>query len=198
MFQKQKPATPYHIIPMYNEYMKPDELETIERIKKEQDIFKKAELIHYLVHEKEIHLTQISKILGTLPSYLSNVLRLLTLPDLVRDSYYSKILSLTHLLILSRLSGEDVIKTYENILSNNLTVQQTEDVVREILYKVKTHGEKLEETTKNQIIAEFKDIDPTANVSIIQTQIQGKIIITLKGNRAKTNDFFEKLERKLQ
>lgn len=178
--------------------MKPDEMEIIEKIRKEKDIFKKAKAIQFLTHEKEIPLVKISELLHEQSSHLSNILRLLTLPDLVRDSYYSKILSLTHLLILSRLSGEAVIVAYEEILSNNLTVQQTEKIVREKLYDVRTQGDKISLSTQEKLIEELKEIDPSINVSIIQTQIQGKLTLTLKGNRKMTKEFFERLQEKLQ
>ena len=60
---------------------------------------------------------------------------------MIVDGYYSKLISISHLFMISRLkTKEDMMKIYEKVLSQNLTVLQTEAEVRDILYQIKTTG----------------------------------------------------------
>jgi len=178
---------------LYNLNMDSSAVDLLNQITQEEDVLVKAKLIKRLMSEHSIRLYEAANYLQVKPSYLSNILRLLKLPELVKDGYYAKIISAAHLIILSRLNDEDVVSAYEEVLANNFTTIQTQNLVREKLYKIKTKGEHISHKLKDELINTFKKIEPGLNVTIIQTQVQGKIILNLKGNKDKTKVFFEKL-----
>lgn len=163
-----------------------------------KDFFEKAKLIAYLKEEKEIPLTEISRNSNIKSSYLCHILRLRKLPTLIVDGYYSKMITISHLFIISRLSeNKQMIDAYEKILSDNLTVADTENMVREILYGVKNEGEMLDrESLKAAMNAVENKNESTVNIT--QTRRRAKILIEFIGNPAKTSPKLLNLIQKLQ
>lgn len=174
--------------------MRQDEMVDFEKIEEEKDPVAKARLINFLTKEKNIKLKEIAQALGTTSSYLCHLLRLLRLPEIVIDGYYTKTVSLTHLFVISRLKDQkEVVGAYEQCLRRNLTVYQLEEYIREKLYGIKTADQRVEERTKSDITQKFKRLDKDLNVTITQTRIQAKVIFKTKGNFKKTGEFLNKL-----
>lgn len=103
---------------------------------------------------------------------------------MIVDGYYAEDISLSHLFVISRLKDpKKIIDVYEKVLGKNLTVLATEEIVREILYGIKTEGEALtreeKESYRQQLGKEIK-------LKIIQTRIKSKLEIEVKGSLAKT------------
>lgn len=159
----------------------------------EKDHFKKSNLLHKLTKEYNLKLAEISKNIDLSPSYISHIMRLKKLPDLIIDGYYSNQISITHLYIISRLlEVKDMIQIYEKVLTNNLTTLETDDLVRQKLYGVKSEGNYLLEADKNIIIEKLNNI-LSGKIKIIQTRVKSKIIIELKGSLKETSDKIKKL-----
>ncbi|MGB9707631.1 MAG: hypothetical protein ACPL1D_02665 [Microgenomates group bacterium] len=176
-----------------------DEVEKIIlQIKEEKDIFNKARLIQYLIKDKDIRIKDLSTKLGLKPSYLCHLIRLNKLPPLIIDGYYSNLISLSHLLILSRLDDKKkMAEVYEKILSDNLTVSQTEEIIRDILYQVKDNGTYLPKQKLELLLEKIKKKFPNIRIKVIQTRIKGKLIIEIKDNLKNSSSFLEKLLNKL-
>lgn len=154
----------------------------IQQIANETDFFNKAKLIRFLIRQKQIKAKNIGKLLQIKPSYLSHILRLNKIPAIVVDGYYSKLITLSHLFIISRLeTEEEMIRVYEKILTDSLTVLGTEEEVREIKYKVKTLGSYLSSKEKALFAEEFKKNSKNTDIKIIQTRLKSKVIIEING-----------------
>lgn len=165
----------------------------IEEIKNETDFFKKAKLILFLKKEKQIPLGQISKRVNLKPSYISHILRLNRLPELILDGYYADLISVSHLFIISRLRNEkDMIALYERILGHDMTTLQTDEEVRAVLYKVRDEGFHIPRQEIDDFI-EFMRNQFQIDVKVIQTRIKGKIILEVKGNLSKTSSALRKI-----
>lgn len=164
----------------------------IDEVKAEKDPFQKAKHILHLKTDKQIPLHEISERIEMKPSYTSHLLRLLKLPPLVVDGYQSGLISISHLFIISRLHSEgEMIDVYEKVLSDNLTSAQTEELVRERLYGLKSAGEHL---TKEKI-AEFVQSQKAKGrqVKVIQTRRKGKLILEVAGDLLTTTKELTKL-----
>ncbi len=170
----------------------------IAKIKNEADIFEKARLLSYLIKNKELRIIDLAKELNCTSSYLCHILRLLKLPELVIDGYYSKEITISHLFIVSRLIDQkDMIELYEKILGKNFTVAQTEAEVRELLHQVKTEGIYLTKEEKNKFISTIKEKNKYAQIEIIQTRIKGRLCFEVKGSARLTSDILRKLLEKI-
>ena len=163
--------------------MEQDILDYIEQIKRETDYFGKTKLVNFLIHQKHIKVKDLASALSMKPSYLCHIMRLNKLSEIIMDGYYSKLITMSHLFVLSLLkSQEDIMNVYEIVLREGLTVLHTEELVREKLHGVKPGGEYVEEIKIQNLKSKFK-VDYGAETKIVQTRIKTKIIIEWKGPR---------------
>lgn len=162
----------------------------IDQFRRETDHFKKAQIIDSLRRDACLSVKDIAEKIDKHPSYVSHLNRLLRLPPLVIDSYYNQQISLSHLLILSRLKSTDEMeKAYEQILAQNLTSVQTEELVRMKKYNVETSPEHVTEKELASLLSEVKEKYADVTVKVIQTRIKGKVTIEMKGNSDRTSAF---------
>lgn len=170
----------------------------IEQIQNEQDYFTKAKLLKYIIYDKQLRIIDISKDLKMQPSYMCHLLRLNRLDPMIVDGYYSKLISISHLFMISRLkTKEDMVKVYEKVLTDNLTVLQTEEQVREILYQIKTTGSGLDKKEQKKIESLFTGNNKKVKAHLIQTRIKAKIVMEVKGNLQETTDFIRSLASRI-
>lgn len=168
----------------------------IAQFKSETDPFIKAKILRSLNHDCDLRLNQLSKVLSLKPAYLCHFLRLNRLPEIVIDGFYSKDIFLSHLFVISRLKDREKInEVYEKVLAKNLTVLETEELIREILYGVKTEGETLTREEKEGYLTQ---LGPEIKGKIIQTRIKSKLEIEVKGSLLKTTKIIRSILEKLK
>lgn len=170
----------------------------INKILSTKDVYKKAQYIDFLRTEKNITLAQISRLINLKPSYTAHIVRLIKLPEIIIDGYYSKLISATHLFIISRLyTPEQMIRAYEKVLAKSLPAHETEHFIREILYDIKVDSNMMTKKELSDFTEMFKDLHKGVNFKIIQTRLRGKIICEIKGGAKDTSLILRKLAQKL-
>lgn len=158
-------------------------------IEKESDIIQKVRLLSNLFKTHEVKVKDVAQRLGLKPSYLCHLLRLNRLPEVVVDGYYSDTISLSHLFIISRVKDKTkIMEVYEKVLAESLTVKKTEELVRDVLYGVKTQGEYISPEERQIFSDKIAAIRKNLNLNIIQTRIKSKIIFEIKGNLESTSN----------
>ncbi len=178
--------------------MEQDVLDYIDQIKRDTDYFGKSKLVNFLVHQKHIKIKDLAPALGLKPSYLCHIMRLAKLSEIVMDGYYSKLISMSHLFVISLLHSEtDIMDIYEEVLSRGLTVLQTEDLVRKRLHGISPGGtyfgeEKLNKQ-KNILKKKFN-----ADTKVVQTRIKTKLIIEWQGSRQERRQDVERFFRMIE
>jgi len=166
----------------------------IDQVKSETDLFSKGKLLFYLTKEKDIPVNRLAKIFLMSSAQICHLIRLLRLPEIIIDGYYSEIISVSHLINIARLKNkQDMIAVYEEVLSKNLTVAQTDELVREKLFQIKTNGKRIDENTKRKIEEKYKKIDKNLQVKIVQTRVRAKVILTIRGGYKKTTEILKKI-----
>ncbi len=165
----------------------------INAIKLHTDPLTQAQLVVELIREHPIRNTDLAKELEIKPSYLSHLVRVMRLPDMVIDGYWNKQITFTHLILISRLrKPEEIVGLYEEILQKSLNVSATERRVREILYLIDSTGKYTSKDRLNAIKTRIESsLENNARVSIVQTRIKAKIIIEVSGNLVKTSEFID-------
>ncbi len=162
--------------------------ETVEKIKKETDVFSKAKLIRYLLRDKNYRVIDLAKALSITPAYLCHLNRLNKLPDIVVDGYYSKLVNISTLFIISRVKDQKkLIGIYEKILADSLTIKQTEDLIREELYQVKDKGSYIRRKDKDEMVDRIEKKFLGVEAKISQTRTRTKVILEIKGNLEKSS-----------
>lgn len=165
-------------------------LKTIQDV---NDPFEKARAMKDSIYEVPVSLISLASHLGVSPTYISNYLRLLRVPAIVRDGYYGQLISLSHLFIIARVKDEaDMIRLYERVLEQNLPTSKTEELVRDALHSIKSEGDHLSYDRQEAIIHSLKKISPALEVKIIQTRIRAKITISVKASLTKTTEVLNK------
>jgi len=177
--------------------MQEEVLRVIDQIKKETDYFAKARLISFLVKQKQIRIKDLASSLQMKPSYLCHIMRLNKLSEVVMDGYYSKLITISHLFVLSLLkSEEDILSIYEMVLRDSLTVIQTEELVREKLHHVSSEGEYV---TKEEIAKAGQEAltQYESSMKCIQTRVKTKILFEWSGSREKRRQHVQSFLRVL-
>jgi len=170
----------------------------VEKIKNEKDVFVKAKLILYLVKDKAIRICDLSKKIGIKPSYICHFLRLNNLPDIIVDGYYSKQISISHLFVISRLKNkQDMVDIYEKVLTNNLTVERTEQTVRHALYQIKNRGDYIDQEEIESFLQSVNKKDQI-KAKIIQSRIRAKLILEFWGDLEQTSNKLRELIKKIK
>ncbi len=145
-----------------------------------------AEAYHKLIERFGYTQEQTAKRVGKTRSTVTNLLRLLNLPDFIKEDLINNVLSEGHARSLLRL-GDDTLKIKEarnQIVNNKLSVRQTEQLVKKLkLDKVKTTrvsvGQQSNELPKEYCLALSNQLTNKINskVAILQNGSRGKIEI---------------------
>lgn len=172
--------------------------EVLQKIHEQEDPIVQAELIDKAVHAG-IKVVQIADELDTSSSYISHLRRLKKLPEVIINGYYDKVISLSHLFILSRLHDQsEMMEVFELVLSQNLSASKTERKVFELLSDTKIVGHKLSKEWVHALKEEITTLHPSVTVSVAQTRSRGEIVIAFKGTFEQTSAVFEKIKHALE
>ena len=163
--------------------MEQDILDYIEQIQREKDYFGKTKLINFLIHQKKVRVKDLAEALHLKPSYLCHIMRLNKLSEIIMDGYYSQLITMSHLFVISLLQSQnDIMDVYEKVLRDNLTVLQTEELVRKKLHGVTSEGEYVQidtiDAAQSILNNQYK-----ATSKVVQTRTKTKLIIEWKGGR---------------
>lgn len=106
-------------------------VENVQRV--DLNPLERAQAYQRLMDEFNLTNTDIAQRVGKSPSYISNTIRLLTLPDALKDALMSGQTTEGHARALSSLEDPHlIIGAYKEVLRLNLSVRGTEELVRRI------------------------------------------------------------------
>ena len=165
----------------------------IENIQREDlNPMEEAEALHRICHEFNLTQDEVSKSVGKSRPYITNALRLLKLPEEIKAMVLEGKLSNGHARALISLeSTKRQIQIAEKVVADNLTVRETEKLVKDLDRKGKL-SQKTTRTKSSDVLGietELKELLGT-RVTIIQKGKKGKLEI----------DYFsrEELERLIE
>ncbi|MCK5533589.1 ParB/RepB/Spo0J family partition protein [bacterium] len=163
------------------------EISLIENVQRE-DLKPLEEAEAYQRISKEFELTQeeLSKRIGKTRSTVANSLRLLTLPDKVKELVVSGMLSAGHArAILSLKEQKNQEELAQKVVTQKLTVRETEEIVQKYKFKKGQAGTK-EEKTQNPEIVNIEEK--------LQYVLGTKVKIKNSGKKGKIEIFYYSLE----
>jgi len=141
-----------------------------------------------LIDEFGLGTNEVARKVGKSAPTISNTIRLLSLPDAIKDALVAGVISEGHVRPLISLGDPELmLELFRKILRENCTVRQTEDETR----KVKSEVQKKEPRTAEdrlwvpeldemaKKIAEKHKLD---KVSIFQSSKKARILIEIKGD----------------
>lgn len=164
----------------------------------------RAQSFQRLQREFNMPTSEVAKRIGKSPAYISNSLKLLSLPDAVSDGLLSEQISEGHARALASISSQEaMIACYKIVLKENASVRRTEELVRrfknnELTTSKKDEGrgrplnqdEQQVAVWENKLQEYFKN---KSTLKVIRSRKQTKVTIILNGPPDKTQEDLQKL-----
>ena len=187
------------------------EMALVENVQREDlNPLERAKAFERLLDEFSLSNIEIGKRIGKSTSYVSNTMKLLILPDALKDGILSGLISEGHARALLAIRDNDLmVEAYKTILRESGSVRRAEDLARRTKKKMGLDPAKdLPDSFKGQrrIIHDETDrmekemneaLDEETAVNLIRTQRRTKVNITFKGSPKATQDKLERLYKKI-
>lgn len=162
----------------------------------------RAKAFERLIEEFDLSNVEISKRIGKSPAYVSNTMKLLSLPDALKDGLISGLISEGHARALASIEDKQaMIEAYKIILKESGSVRRAEDLARRM--KDKT-GQKINAPVSRPayIVSEVLDemtkkmteaLGQKNKVKLIRTQRETRISLVLKGSPESTDEQLQRI-----
>ena len=150
-----------------------------------------------MIDEFGLSTGEIAVKVGKSAPYVSNTLRLLTIPDVLKDALASSATTEGHVRALASLEDPHlIVEAYKEVLSKNLSVRGAEELARKFKARVnmvpkqQKQAQRLEseelDSYEEDITRKLADDSVKVKVKISQSRIEGKIHIIVKGKQEDT------------
>ncbi|TLG77164.1 ParB/RepB/Spo0J family partition protein [Culicoidibacter larvae] len=153
------------------------EIALLENLQREDlSAIEEAQAYQMLIDQLNLTQEQLGKRLGKSRSHITNTLRLLTLPQYVQDAIINNELSMGHAKILVGKSEKDIKNLFNQIVEDELSVRQTEELIYGTNPQKKTSikSKSKKEAKSNQIIYLEKKLAENLGTKSIINYSNGK------------------------
>jgi ParB family chromosome partitioning protein len=178
------------------------EMAIVENVQREDlNPIERAQAFQRLTEEFGLTLSEISKRVSKSESYTSNTIRLLSLPDAIKDGLISGAITEGHARAIAGL-GETklMVDAYKTILLENASVRRAEDLARRIKQENdKQPSHKVERIHSDELDEMAKDIATSLDglVKITQSKVEARMVIVVRGNLETTSKLLHTLHQKI-
>jgi ParB family chromosome partitioning protein len=180
------------------------EMSIVENVQREDlNPIEKALAYRRLIDEFGLGTTEVAKRVGKSVPAVSNTIRLLSLPDAIKDALVAGVITEGHVRPLLSLGDPKLmLEVFKTILKENYTVRQTEEYAR----KIKGDVQKKEPSNvkanlwipeQDQMAKEIQEKYEADDVTIQQSGRQVKIVIVIKGDPNLTTHKLQALHKTL-
>ncbi len=180
------------------------EMSIVENVQREDlNPIERAQAYKRLIDEFGISVTEVAKRVGKSLPYISNSIRLLTLPDAIKDALAAGVITEGHVRPLISIGDPKLmLAAFKRILVEGISVRGAEEVARQI----KSEEQKKEPQKKKDkiYIPEQEEMSKTLReklgynkVDFFQSRVLGKITIVVKGNEEETGPKLKEIYEKL-
>jgi ParB family transcriptional regulator, chromosome partitioning protein len=171
------------------------EMSIVENVQREDlNPIEKALAYKRLIDEFGLGTNEVAKRVGKSAPAVSNTIRLLTLPDAIKDALVAGVITEGHVRPLISLGDPKLmLELFKRILRDNCTVRQTEELAR----RIKGEVQQKEPATKKEMLwvpeqdAMAKEIEEkygAAKVKIQQSTKLARMVIEIKGEPSETSE----------
>lgn len=168
------------------------EMAIVENVQREDlNPIERAQAFQRLIEEFGLPLSEIAKRIGKSESYVSNTMRLMALPDAIKDGLISGAITEGHARAIAGL-GETklMVDAYKTILSESASVRRAEDLARRLKAQ---HDKKpvgrVERIHSDELDNMAKDMAQAINglVKITQSKVEARLVFVIRGNLESTS-----------
>lgn len=179
------------------------ELALVENVQREDlNPIERAQGFQRLVDDYSMQVTEIAKRIGKSPAYVSNTMRLLALPDAIKDGLISADISEGHARAIAGLGDVKLmVDAYKTILSEGASVRRAEDLARKIKeakdLPVKGKAKQRIQSIELDDLAKELGKALQATVRVHQSTISAKIQLIFKGPPEQTSQKIRQMHKTL-
>ena len=180
------------------------EMSIVENVQREDlNPVERAQAYKRLIDEFNISVTEVAKRVGKSLPYISNTIRLLTLPDAIKDALAAGVITEGHVRPLISIGDQKLmLQAFKRILVEGISVRGAEEVARQLKSEVqkkephkkrdKIYLPELEEMGKKVMMSRGY-----TGVRIDQSRVKAKVLIEIKGDENETKEKLEDLFKRL-
>lgn len=182
------------------------EMALVENVQREDlNPLERAQAFVRLMKEFGLTNKEISQRISKSPPYISNSIKLLSLPDALKDGLLSGLISEGHARALAGIADHKLmVEGYKIVLRESASVRRTEDIVRRIRKKAGQPSYDLTGAKPPLIISDEIDKirddihqtlggDDKIKVKLTRSRVETRILIIFKGNLEKTEEKLQKI-----
>jgi len=178
------------------------EMALVENVQRENlNPIERAQGFQRLLDEFGLGVTEISKRVGKSPAYVSNTLRLLTLPDAIKDGLISQDITEGHARAIAGLGDlKLMVNAYKTILSEGASVRRAEDLARQLKETIKQKPRTIIDkiySSELETIAQEIGVKTNGVVKISQSQVSARVLMVFKGPIESTTEIIREIRKKL-
>ncbi len=178
-------------------------IENVQRI--DLNPLERAQAFQQLLREFNITVGEVAVRISKSGSYVSNSIRLLQLPDAIKDGISGNLISEGHARALAGITDpKAMIEAYKQLLVSRGSVREAEEIVRmwrelnptdttkskrKNVTSVVDPEVKLWEDELKKVITSRSQV--TSKIKLTRSQTQTRVVITLKGSQAETQKALE-------
>lgn len=183
------------------------EMAIVENVQREDlNPLERAQAFVRLMEEFGLTNKDIAQRIGKSAAYVSNSLKLLSLPDALKDGLLSSLITEGHARALAAIQDpKTMVEAYKMVLKQGSSVRATEDIARRAKRRVGQKKSAFSDKIKAPIVIS-EDYDQARDeihqalggdektiVKLVRTRIETRVIILLKGSILQTEDRLQKI-----
>ncbi len=177
------------------------EMSIVENVQRSDlNALERAHALNRLISEFQLTPTEVAKQIGKSVSFISNSVKLLQLPDALKDGLLSGLITEGHARALQAIDNQkSMIEAYKQVLKENASVRRAEELARK--FRNQDGDEKLEHRPKIIVSKEIekweerlkKSLGEQSQVQLRRSYRQTELRIKLKGSLEQTQEALEKI-----
>jgi ParB family chromosome partitioning protein len=178
------------------------EMAIVENVQR-QDLnpIERAQAFQRLIEEFGLQVSEIAKRVGKSESYVSNTMRLMALPDAIKDGLISQAISEGHARAIAGLGEVKLmVEAYKTILFESASVRRAEDLARRLKAQYdKKPIHRVERIHSEELDSMAKDLAQSVNglVKITQSKVEARLVFVIRGNLETTSKTLKTIHEKI-
>lgn len=180
------------------------EMSIVENVQREDlNPVERAQAYKRLIDEFGLSVTEVAKRVGKSLPYISNTIRLLTLPDAIKDALAAGVITEGHVRPLISIGDPKLmIAAFKKILVEGISVRGAEDVARQVkaeIEKKEPHKrkDKIYSVEQNEWMKKLEEGVGFNKADIFQSGKLARVVLVVKGNESETTPLLRHLIDKL-
>ena len=177
------------------------EMSIVENVQREDlNPIERALAYKRLIDEFGLGTNEVAKKVGKSAPAISNTIRLLSLPDAIKDALVAGVITEGHVRPLISLGDPKLmLELFKKILRENSTVRQTEEIARQVKGEIqqkepRTQTDKLWVPELDEMAKQLKEKFEFDTVAISQSRSKARLIIEIKGDVEETTPKLQKIQ----